>query len=76
MSANTKRKTISQFCARSFVNRNSLARRSWAYASRDKLNDYSPGGSVEILATLYLAYLGFIGGLSSILLWPAVALTF
>jgi hypothetical protein len=31
---------------------------------------------VEILVTLYLAYLGFIGGLSGILLWLAVALTF
>jgi hypothetical protein len=30
----------------------------------------------EMLVTLYLAYLGFIGGLSGILLWPAVALTF
>jgi hypothetical protein len=29
-----------------------------------------------MLVTLYLAYLGFIGGLSGILLWPAVALTF
>jgi hypothetical protein len=26
------------------------------------------------LATLYLAYLGFAGGLSGILLWPAVVL--
>src|SRR6476469_2056055 len=26
------------------------------------------------LVTLYLAYLGFVGGLSGIMLWPAVAL--
>jgi hypothetical protein len=27
-----------------------------------------------VLVTLYLAYLGFAGGLAGVLLWPAVAL--
>ena len=28
----------------------------------------------SVLVTLYLAYLGFVGGLSGVLLWPAVIL--
>jgi len=27
-----------------------------------------------VTSTLYLAYLGFVGGLSGVLLWPAVIL--
>lgn len=30
--------------------------------------------SYSALATLYLAYLGFVGGLTGVLLWPVVAL--
>ena len=30
--------------------------------------------SYSVLATLYLAYLGFAGGLTGVLLWPAVVL--